>query len=163
MHGVRPGLKAAIPTLLGDALKGVAAVLLMRYVAGAFFPDMDAIAVAAAAALAGAGAVVGHNWSLYLGFKGGAGGITDRGHDRGDLTAHWRDRLPGRAFVDLVEPHGLDWHLQRQRDFAGVRARLYHCRSDSLAVCSFWPDCLRWRSHSLSAAIARRSKMGRSG
>ena len=51
------GLKAAIPTLLGDALKGVAAVLLMRYVAGAFFPDMDAIAVAAAAALAGAGAV----------------------------------------------------------------------------------------------------------
>ena len=70
------GLKAAIPTLLGDALKGVAAVLLMRYVAGAFFPDMDAIAVAAAAALAGACAVVGHNWSLYLGFKGGAGGIT---------------------------------------------------------------------------------------
>ncbi len=70
------GLKAAVPTLLGDALKGAAAVLLIRYVAGAFFPNMDAIAVAAAAALAGAAAVVGHNWSLYLGFKGGAGGIT---------------------------------------------------------------------------------------
>ena len=70
------GLKAAIPTLLGDALKGAAAVLLIRYAAGALFPDMDAIAVAAAAALAGAAAVVGHNWSLYLGFKGGAGGIT---------------------------------------------------------------------------------------
>ena len=70
------GLKAAIPTLLGDALKGVAAVLLIRYVAGAFLPDVDAMAVAAAAALAGGAAVVGHNWSLYFGFKGGAGGIT---------------------------------------------------------------------------------------
>ncbi len=70
------GLKAAIPTLLGDALKGVAAVLLIRYGAGAFFPDTGEIAVAAAASLAGAGAVVGHNWSLFLRFKGGAGGIT---------------------------------------------------------------------------------------
>ena len=33
------GLKAAIPTLLGDALKGVAAVLLIRYGASAFLPD----------------------------------------------------------------------------------------------------------------------------
>ncbi|MYJ78936.1 MAG: glycerol-3-phosphate acyltransferase, partial [Caldilineaceae bacterium SB0670_bin_27] len=64
------------PTLLGDALKGAAAVLLIRYAAGAFFPNMDAVAIAAAAALTGAAAVVGHNWSLYLGFKGGAGGIT---------------------------------------------------------------------------------------
>ena len=70
------GLKAAVPTLLGDALKGAAAVLLVRYAAGAFLPEMSAIAVAAAAALAGACAVVGHNWSLYMGFKGGAGGIT---------------------------------------------------------------------------------------
>ena len=70
------GLKAAIPTLLGDALKGVAAVLLIRYGATAFLPDAGEITVAAAASLAGAGAVVGHNWSLFLGFKGGAGGIT---------------------------------------------------------------------------------------
>jgi len=70
------GLKAAIPTLLGDALKGVAAVLLIRYGATAFLPGAGEIAVAAAASLAGAGAVVGHNWSLFLGFKGGAGGIT---------------------------------------------------------------------------------------
>lgn len=70
------GLKAAIPTLLGDALKGVAAVLLIRYAAAAFFPGAGAMAVAAAASLAGAGAVLGHNWSLFLRFKGGAGGIT---------------------------------------------------------------------------------------
>ncbi len=70
------GLKAAIPTLLGDALKGVAAVLLIRYGAAVLFPGTGEIAAAAAASLAGAGAVVGHNWSLFLGFKGGAGGIT---------------------------------------------------------------------------------------
>ena len=70
------GLKAAIPTVLGDALKGVAAVLLIRYGATAFLPGAGEITVAAAASLAGAGAVVGHNWSLFLGFKGGAGGIT---------------------------------------------------------------------------------------
>ncbi len=70
------GLKAAIPTLLGDALKGAAAVLLIRYGATAFLPGTGEIATAAAASLAGAGAVVGHNWSLFLGFKGGAGGIT---------------------------------------------------------------------------------------
>ena len=70
------GLKAAIPTVLGDALKGAAAVLLIRYGAGTFFPEMDGIAVAAAASLAGAAAVVGHNWSVFLGFRGGAGGIT---------------------------------------------------------------------------------------
>ena len=70
------GLKAAIPTLLGDALKGVAAVLLIRYGAAVLFPGTGEITAAAAASLAGAGAVVGHNWSLFLGFKGGAGGIT---------------------------------------------------------------------------------------
>ena len=70
------GLKAAVPTLLGDALKGAAAVLLIRYAAGAFLPGTGGTAVAAAASLAGAGAVLGHNWSLFLGFRGGAGGIT---------------------------------------------------------------------------------------
>ncbi|MDE0310870.1 MAG: glycerol-3-phosphate acyltransferase [Caldilineaceae bacterium] len=68
------GLKAAVPTLLGDALKGAAAVLLVRYAAGTFLPEVSTITVTAA--LAGACAVVGHNWSLYMGFKGGAGGIT---------------------------------------------------------------------------------------
>lgn len=71
------GLKAAIPTVLGDALKGAAAVLLVRWAAGRFLPDMDPTIAALAASLAGAAAVWGHNRSLFLGFKGGgAGGIT---------------------------------------------------------------------------------------
>lgn len=70
------GLKAAIPTVLGDALKGAAAVLLARYIGGQILA-VDAMAVALAAALTGGAAVWGHNRSLFLGFKGGgAGGIT---------------------------------------------------------------------------------------
>lgn len=57
----------ALLTVACDALKGVAAVLIARYV---FSPSE------AAAALAGAAAVYGHIWPLFLGFKGGAGGVT---------------------------------------------------------------------------------------
>lgn len=70
------GLKAAVPTVLGDAFKGAAGVLLIRSLAGVYFPQVDEISVAIAASLAGATAVLGHNWSIFLGFKGGAGGIT---------------------------------------------------------------------------------------
>jgi acyl phosphate:glycerol-3-phosphate acyltransferase len=71
------GLKAAVPTILGDALKGAVAVILVRYVAGQLLPGMDPTILALAASLAGSAAVWGHNRSLFLGFKGGgAGGIT---------------------------------------------------------------------------------------
>ncbi len=52
-------------TVAGDVLKAVAAVLVGRYL---FHSEL-------AAALAGAGAVLGHNWSIFLGWRGGAGGI----------------------------------------------------------------------------------------
>lgn len=60
------GLPAAVMTVVGDALKGVAVVLLARYLWHSQW----------AAAMAGAMAVLGHNWSLWLRFRGGAGGIT---------------------------------------------------------------------------------------
>ena len=50
----------------GDIAKGVFAVWIGRYLFGS----------EAAAALAGAAAVAGHNWPIFLGFKGGAGGAT---------------------------------------------------------------------------------------
>ena len=53
-------------TVIGDILKGIAAVLLGRHLLGSEL----------AAALSGAAAVIGHNWSFLLGWRGGAGGVT---------------------------------------------------------------------------------------
>lgn len=80
------GLKAAIPTIIGDAVKGAVAVLLVRWLFFLLFPEPGAMSVEDAVmrtdalnlsmALAGGLAVIGHNWSFLNGFKGGAGGIT---------------------------------------------------------------------------------------
>jgi glycerol-3-phosphate acyltransferase PlsY len=80
------GLKAAIPTVLGDALKGAIAIWIVTWLFYLVFPEPgqmtpdDAIArfnaLHLAQALAGGLAIIGHNWSFLLGFKGGAGGIT---------------------------------------------------------------------------------------
>lgn len=80
------GLKAAIPTIIGDAIKGVVAVLLVRWLFQLAFPEPDVMNVDEATqralilnlsvALTGGCAVLGHNWSFLNGFKGGAGGIT---------------------------------------------------------------------------------------
>lgn len=80
------GLKAAIPTILGDALKGAIAIWVVGWLFGLLFPEPATMDVTAAVqretalrlaqSLAGGLAVVGHIWSFLLGFKGGAGGIT---------------------------------------------------------------------------------------
>jgi acyl phosphate:glycerol-3-phosphate acyltransferase len=80
------GLKAGIPTILGDAIKGAVAVWIVRGLYGVLYPEpatmsvLDATARMTAlqlsAALAGGAAIIGHNWSVFIGFKGGAGGIT---------------------------------------------------------------------------------------
>jgi glycerol-3-phosphate acyltransferase PlsY len=65
------GLGAGALTMIGDATKGYVAVVLVRLVAG---PELLATSLGAVtSAIAGLAAVVGHNWSVYLGFKGGAG------------------------------------------------------------------------------------------
>lgn len=87
------GLKAGIPTIIGDAIKGAVAVWIVRGIYFLFFPDPGLIDISEAprgltsadyrlitlqlaAALAGGAAIIGHNWSIFIGFKGGAGGIT---------------------------------------------------------------------------------------
>lgn len=63
------GKGAALLTLTGDSLKGVCAVLIARYLgAGVLFEG-----------LVGLCAVLGHNFSLFLKFKGGKGVATSLG------------------------------------------------------------------------------------
>jgi glycerol-3-phosphate acyltransferase PlsY len=63
------GARVALLTGVLDFLKGAVVVLVTR----ALFHNE------AAAALAGAAAIAGHNWSVFLNFKGGAGGSTGGG------------------------------------------------------------------------------------
>lgn len=62
------GLKAGIGVLLADFLKGVAATLIGIWIGGEFGGLMG-----------GLGAIVGHNWPVFLGFKGGKGIATSLG------------------------------------------------------------------------------------
>ncbi len=70
------GLKAAIPTILGDALKGAIAILILRALTERHAPELAPDGQILALALAGGMAVIGHNWSVFIGFRGGAGGMT---------------------------------------------------------------------------------------
>ncbi|MBI5631132.1 MAG: glycerol-3-phosphate 1-O-acyltransferase PlsY [Elusimicrobia bacterium] len=57
-------------TLLGDASKGYLPV----YLAQQLYPRQLAVAV-----LCGAAAIIGHDWTIFLGFKGGKGVATSAG------------------------------------------------------------------------------------
>jgi len=63
------GVKAGAVILVADVLKGVIAVFLARYVVGS----------AAAEMAAGFAAVAGHNWSVFIRFRGGRGVATSVG------------------------------------------------------------------------------------
>ena len=65
--------KAAALTLLGDALKGLVAVILARCLQDRLGLSDDTIAMVAVAAL------VGHMWPVFFGFKGGKGVATALG------------------------------------------------------------------------------------
>ena len=63
------GKGAALTTVVGDLLKGLLAVMIARQWLG----------TQSAAVLAGLAAVVGHNRSIFLRFRGGAGSMTNTG------------------------------------------------------------------------------------
>ena len=59
------GKKAALLVLLGDVAKGVIACLIGMAIAGG-----------TGVMAAGTAAIIGHNWPVYFGFKGGKGALT---------------------------------------------------------------------------------------
>ncbi len=83
------GKKAALFVLLLDVLKAVVAVLVVRALLGSF-PHVDAFTLKMSEMLAGFGAVLGHNFPLYFGFRGGKGVATSFGTI---LVLDWRIAL----------------------------------------------------------------------
>ena len=69
------GKKAAILTLLGDALKGVVAIL-FAIIVGAIAKSADKSLLVQ---IAGTLVVVGHTFPIFFGFKGGKGVATSLG------------------------------------------------------------------------------------
>lgn len=65
------GKKAAIMAIIGDGLKGVLACLFGRLLLGE-----TAEGVYAGAYIGGMMSVIGHNWPVFFGFKGGKGVMT---------------------------------------------------------------------------------------
>ena len=68
------GKSAAVFVLAGDILKGIIACLVGLQL-GVYVYSGEAIDCVSLLA-AGAGAVMGHNWPVYFGFKGGKGALT---------------------------------------------------------------------------------------
>lgn len=67
------GRKAAILTLLGDALKGIIAVLLIKLILSSINSPTANINNELALSCAALGAFLGHLYPLFFGFKGGKG------------------------------------------------------------------------------------------
>ncbi len=63
------GTRAGLIVLAGDCLKCMAAVWLVRLIYGAAYPDRIYLLCLYGAA----GAILGHNYPFYMGFKGGKG------------------------------------------------------------------------------------------
>ena len=89
------GKKAAILTLLGDALKGVVAVLFAILV-GAIAKNSDKSLLVQ---IAGILVVVGHTFPIFFGFKGGKGVATSLGVV---LTTNWKIGLICLVFALIL-------------------------------------------------------------
>lgn len=100
------GAAAGLLTVLGDVLKGTAAV----WLAGRLVPaEGDALSLAMA--LAALAAILGHNYSIYVGFAGGAGSTPNIGALLGIYPP---------AFAPAAILAGLVWKIGRMASVASL-------------------------------------------
>ncbi|MFK4047990.1 glycerol-3-phosphate acyltransferase [Roseomonas mucosa] len=98
------GKTAAAVVLAGDVVKGVLACLIGLWLgvylhAGA---AVDCVSLLAA----GAGAVIGHNWSIYFGFKGGKGCVSAWKVDPSGGVIGVQNYPPGFEMLPFLERSG---------------------------------------------------------
>ena len=103
------GLGVGFFTFIMDIVKGAAAVWLVRLLLGASLPEAW---LPWSEALAGAAAVIGHNWSVFLKFGGGAG----TGPNVGWATAIWWPVMIVSLIIGGLTLYGIGMacHLQRR-------------------------------------------------
>jgi glycerol-3-phosphate acyltransferase PlsY len=104
-------LPAAIILLL-DLVKGLIAVLLLTRI---FWGPVSAIPVEVVRVIAGAAVICGHDWSLFLGFRGGKGVATTMGVFLG-LTP----LVAGIAFLIWIVVVGISRYVSLGAVVAGV-------------------------------------------
>jgi glycerol-3-phosphate acyltransferase PlsY len=92
------GVKAAAAVFVLDIVKGAVSVVFARIIVGANEASLGALVLdyQAAQFLAASAAVIGHNWSVYIRFKGGRGVCSFFG---GLFAMYWPAGLIGGAIV----------------------------------------------------------------
>ena len=144
------GWKAGLITCLGDVLKTVAAVLIMKAVFGKTYPDE----ILLLELYAGFGAVLGHNFPFYLKFKGGRGCLYRR-HG----TRRISDRGTGQPWTfycndcsdEVCIAWIYSWTDQCVRPGGALRSAWHHCGSGSRAHRVLHIDCMFYRARHLAA------------
>ncbi|MBO4679237.1 MAG: glycerol-3-phosphate 1-O-acyltransferase PlsY [Lachnospiraceae bacterium] len=76
------GTKAGLIVFLGDMLKSIIAIMIVRFLIAPKYPEIAPLLIL----YTGAGCVLGHNFPFYMGFKGGKGIATTGGMM---IATHW--------------------------------------------------------------------------